>query len=171
VCPSRLSLTTRALLNGYWWEGAREHVKEMLGSLRRIRELKVKAEELPEDLRMLVISLKYGMGGGGDKPGTGFIGKEVIPFSVGLAAHAKIIMEADEVPEDFADTVAEFTYIFSVLMPTRYVWHPSDTAGPQNGEWPAHVRFLHAMLRVSETEARAYAEERADWDEDDDGDC
>ena len=67
----------------------------------------------------------------------------------GLATHAKLLIERG-IPEGFSDTVAEFTFIWHVLANTRYVWRPSDTAGPQFGDWEQHAKLHVTYAKVAQ---------------------
>jgi hypothetical protein len=99
-----------------------------------------------------------------DAPGCSLAGKDIIPFTVGLHSHTLLVLgDEGEIPEGFTDLVGEFTYLFHLLMETRHVWKPSDTAGPQFGEWRAHLRYFQAMAKVAQVAADKEAEERAEW--------
>lgn len=63
-------------------------------------------------------------------------------------------MTGDQV-DDFTDTVGEFVHISNALMMTRYLWRPSESAGPQCGEWPLHESVLKAFTDVARVNAAA----------------
>lgn len=139
---------------------AGEGVRKAGETFSRVASLESRLEDMDEDLRMLLLDAKFGIERGGG-PGAGLLSKEIIPFMMGLNEHAQIILESGKVPEDFGDVVGEFTFIFHLLMGVGYVWRPSDTAGPQFGEWGMHASYLKAVLQVADVAAAKEAAERA----------
>lgn len=85
---------------------------------------------------------------GRGEPGAFLLATENIPFAVGLSYHANLLIEDGHADEEFAALAAEFSFIWRALLDVRYVWRPSDTAGPQCGEYKAHATFLRAMTKA-----------------------
>jgi hypothetical protein len=81
-----------------------------------------------------------------DTPGAVLLFKDVIPFVVGLSSHANLLINMGH---DFTDTAAEFAFIWNHLSTVRYVWRPSDTAGPQFGDWKAHIAYHKALAKAA----------------------
>lgn len=72
----------------------------------------------------------------------------ITPSLIGLSYHANLLIEDGHADDEFAALAAEFAFIWRLLMDVRYVWRPSDTAGPQCGEYKAHTAFLRAMTKA-----------------------
>lgn len=89
-------------------------------------------------------------GGLVEEPGRGVhrLGSQTLSRSTegagphGLRRHAQIGLE---VGLDLESLVTEFSYIYDVLHTLRYVWRPSDTTGPQIGDWDLHAAYLQAL--------------------------
>lgn len=92
----------------------------------------------------------------GQLQGTQLVFEDTIPFTVGLATHLDLIIENlhDADVTDLADLVAEFSYLHVVLGAVRHVWRPTDSAGPQSGEWDHHEAFHDAIGRVIRAQPR-----------------
>lgn len=80
--------------------------------------------------------------------------RNAVPFTVGLATHVSLMAEKGPIDAPFVETVGEFLGLHNILAMTRYQWRPSDSGGPQFGEWPEHVKVLQALLRVAQAGAR-----------------
>lgn len=78
------------------------------------------------------------------------ISKEIIPFTVGLASHFKLMMDRDALSEEFINTVAEFAFMHNVLWPCRYQWRLSSSAGPQFGEYGKHRDLLSGFADIAD---------------------
>lgn len=76
------------------------------------------------------------------------LAKDMIPSSIGLATHSRMLINSGHADEDFAALAAEFSFIWKILMNVRYVWRPSDTSGPQFGEYKIHLSFLRALSKT-----------------------
>lgn len=74
--------------------------------------------------------------------------ESTLPFLIGLRYHANLLIEDGHADEAFTALAAEFAFIWRVLLEIRYVWRPSDVAGPQCGEYKAHAAFLRAMTKA-----------------------
>lgn len=137
-------------------DGARKLIEERLAVYDKLNKYEPGSEEYKLAIRMAEF-------GRGDEPGTYLAAKEIIPFSTGLASHFNMILKSGDAPEDFADVVGEFHLIYSLLHTVRYVWRPSDTCGPQFGEWGEHSKYFESLLEVSRENERRRNEE---YDED-----
>lgn len=98
--------------------------------------------------------------------------RKVIPYSVGLDAHWRLMLNKhvnEALPEEqvssFLQTVAETVWVHRALMAVRYQWRPSGSAGPQCGEWELHERVLRAFADIA---GQKLAEQRAENDDNDD---
>lgn len=100
-------------------------------------ERREKGSRLPRWLDEEMVGLHFR-----DQLGGGLLGKDAVPFLVGLSTHARLL---DPVPESFYKTAAEFTYISDFLFSIRHLWHPSWSAGPQFGEWKSHREYFAAL--------------------------
>lgn len=83
-----------------------------------------------------------------------FVGRDVIPFTVGLGTHWHLMRRKGPLPPSFVQTAAEFAHIHSVLSATRYYWRPGYTVGPQFGEWRAHEKVFKAFTQIAKTSAK-----------------
>lgn len=112
------------------------------------------------------------LGAHADKcPQAYYVGKDVIPFTVGLGSHFAAFLNkaltekvSDDEVEYFIQMMSEFTIVMSNLYPIRYWWRPTYSAGPQWGEWRAHERALSLFRSIADREANE--QERQDSDED-----
>lgn len=100
--------------------------------------------------------------------GAWMLGEDTIPFTVGLSTHFDMMVEACEasaveIPEEFLKTVAEFSFINSVLSNTRYQWRISSSAGPQFGAWEAHETLFKSFAEVAHIHAEEEKAKRANW--------
>jgi hypothetical protein len=55
--------------------------------------------------------------------------------------------------DDFLQTVREFEQVEACLRWTRRCWHPSDTIGPQAGEWMLHQEVLESVEQIARAQA------------------
>lgn len=101
-----------------------------------------------------------------DRPrhGSRLIAEDVVPFSVGLASHYAMLLDAGKVTPDVVRAIAEFTYVHHALGNVRYVWRPGTTAGAQCGEWSPHAAFMETLAGVAKARAVEQDAERAAWD-------
>lgn len=91
--------------------------------------------------------------------GMRLIAKDAVPFSVGLATHFALLMQAEKVTPEVVQTVAEFTRLHDVLGNVRFVWRPGTTAGSQCGEWKPQVTHLTKLLKIAKAQAKEEEEE------------
>ncbi len=90
------------------------------------------------------------------------VGRNAIPFTVGLGTHWELMQRKGPIPPDFLKVAAEFAYIHSLLSLSRYYWRPGYHTGPQTVVWTLHQRVLDAIAVVART--------HVDRDEDEDTD-
>lgn len=65
-------------------------------------------------------------------------------FVNGLGAHFDLMLEKNPEGadlEEFLATLGEMAFIRYILSNLRYQWHPSNSSGPQMGEWKLHKEF------------------------------
>lgn len=77
------------------------------------------------------------------------VGRNAIPFTVGLGTHWELMQRKGPIPPDFLKVAAEFAYIHSLLSLSRYYWRPGYHTGPQTVLWTLHQRVLGAMADVA----------------------
>lgn len=126
--------------------GIDDYRRSVLGFLNKLQAQKKQLAESSEG-RMSLADWEIERAGR-EELGAFLVAKEIIPFAVGLSYHASLLIEDGHADEAFATLAAEFTFIWCVLSEVRHVWRPSDTAGPQFGEYKAHVAFLRAMTKT-----------------------
>jgi hypothetical protein len=63
----------------------------------------------------------------------------------------------------FLRTCAEWVYVRSVLMSTRYTWRPSGITRPQCAMWQRHAEVMRSFARVAETHAQEERQREAEW--------
>ncbi len=96
----------------------------------------------------------------------GFSFKNSIPFTVGLGTNIELMYKKGALTDEFARVIAEMAHVQNVLAMARFCWRPSTSAGPQFGEWSAHVTLYQGLLKVARTREREQIEERKSWEDD-----
>lgn len=113
--------------------------------------------------RLVLSELRYGQRD--ECPGSWLAAKAPVPFSISPAEHAVELAREGQLTDDFISAMAEFAYIQEVLMDTRYVWRPSDTAGPQSGDWEAHKTLHEKYVALCDIKVKEDLANRAQWDD------
>jgi hypothetical protein len=93
------------------------------------------------------------------------ISKSVIPFTVGLAEHFKLVAERHKDEEftveqidTFLDDVAGFARVHDALDLVRHWWRPSFSCGPQHGEYGVHSKMLCSFANIAAEKTTEIAE-------------
>lgn len=107
-----------------------------------------------------IIDLKailYGKSNSMDAVLANWVGKDLIPYTVGLGTHWRLMVEmfvAGRVSKAEVDAwlveVAEFVMVHMVLMGVRWWWKPSYSTGDQFGEFDKHATFLKGMAGIAQ---------------------
>lgn len=124
-----------------------DYQRSVLSFFSKLQALKKQLAESSRGTRKTLADWEIERAGRGEW-GAAFLAKETIPFAVGLSYHANLLIEDGHADEAFAALAAEFSFIWRLLSDVRYVWRPSDVAGPQCGEYKAHTAFLRAMTKA-----------------------
>ncbi len=131
------------------WGRSTNDINDYRESVSRFfTKLQVQREKLLESTPKRILSYWEIERAGREEYGAFLLSKDIVPFVFGLSSHSNILIEDGHADEDFANLVAEFSFIWKILMDVRYVWRPSDTAGPQFGEYKNHLAFLRAMVKT-----------------------
>jgi len=84
------------------------------------------------------------------------VGKDVVPFTVGLGTNWKLMVEkslaggvTQKEVDPWIDDCAEFVFVQRILMETRYWWRPSFSGGPQCGEYGLHGKVNKLFSEVA----------------------
>lgn len=142
-----------------------ETEKKFLASVAALKD------SLDEDLRKRLESFMFSEGNGARGIVGALIGKEPIPFTVGLSTHFRLMVEkaaAGQVTEAqrdaFLESVAGLCLVEMALSPVRYWWRPSHSCGPQHGEYRLHETMLLDFAGVAKKIADHEDAERAKWE-------
>lgn len=85
-------------------------------------------------------------------PGMWMITEESVPRVLSFYAHFKLLAErclkTSEDPKEVLNAVAEMAYVRDVSFGIRWSWRPSNSCGPQIGEFPEHERWHKALARI-----------------------
>lgn len=131
------------------WGRSTNNINDYRESVSRFfTKLQAQREKLLESNPKGILSYWEIERAGREEYGAFLLSKDIVPFVFGLSSHSNILIEDGHADEDFANLVAEFSFIWKILMDVRYVWRPSDTAGPQFGEYKNHLAFLRAMVKT-----------------------
>jgi len=87
-----------------------------------------------------------------ESPVSWIVAKDLIPFTVGLGTHWRLLVMKGlpvEQVESFLDSVAEMAYVHMALMQVRFLWVPSSSRGAQFGEFDKHAAFLKALAKIA----------------------
>jgi hypothetical protein len=70
----------------------------------------------------------------------------------GLGLHFDLMVQRNPKVhlEEFLDTVGEMAFVHCILSNLRYQWRPSNSSGPQYGEWKLHNAYHLAMAKVAQ---------------------
>ena len=94
----------------------------------------------------------------------GFVGRDVIPFTVGLGTMFRMAKKKgewdDAAREQFIIDAAEFYHVSAILAGARHQWRPSYSNGPQFGEWRIHADLLTEWGVIADEIATKEEEER-----------
>lgn len=94
-------------------------------------------------------------------------------LQLGLGDHVPLLLDQQELDlDDLVRRAAEFAYVQNVLDQARFVWRPSDTAGPQFAKTALHLAYFEALTGVAkaidEKSKREQAGREAENKEDED---
>lgn len=113
-------------------------------------------KDLLQSLREVRCSL-YFVSTDRDNPIGGWVGKDAIPFTVGVGTNFQLMLEkylaggvTEEQLNSWLDTVAEFVFVHIAIMPLRYWWRPSFSCGPQYGQWEQHEKAFTAFAGIAQ---------------------
>lgn len=97
------------------------------------------------------VSSYQGSGGWDD-----YCSRSVIPFTMGLAEHFKLIAKkhkespfTEKQIDLFLQDVTEYCLIQSLMYPARQYWKPGYSVGPQFGEYKFHANWHETLSKVA----------------------
>ncbi len=94
-------------------------------------------------------------------PGLSVLTRDPVPCVVGLSTHFQLLVtrclkNADDLEnlENSLDTIAEMLYLLDVSYDIRHSWRPSNSCGPQLGDFTCHANWHKALTEICQAKEK-----------------